>query len=421
MLRSIEELALFGGPREFPATLHVGRPNIPDRDALYRRFDEILDSKWLTNRGSAVKELEREIAELLGVRHCLLTCNATRALEIAIRALGLQGEIIVPSFTFIATAHAVSWLGLEPVFVDIDPRTHMIDPDAVERAITSRTTGIIPVNLWGRTCDIDSLERIAKTYELRLLFDSSQAFLSSYRGRMIGNFGDAEVFSFHATKVFNTFEGGAIVTNDASLARRVALASNYGFEGYDRVVGLGTNGKMSEVCAAAGLCGLTDLQSVIAANCQRYHLYQKLLGNIPGVTTLGTDPSERTTFHYVVAEIDPALTGLHRDDLIELLHAENVIARRYFYPGCHRQLPYRRTSAAMLPHTEAISDRVLALPTGPSVSLRQVSSICDLIRFAAARGPEITERLRIRKPPEIASSSTARDGVDESQHMRNHV
>src|SRR6185369_3387994 len=202
---------------------------------------------------------EQRVAKMLGVRHCIAMCNATVALEITIRALGLTGEVLVPSFTFIATAHALQWQQIIPVFCDVDPETHCLNPRSVEKMITPRTTGIIGVHLWGRGCDIGSLSEIARSNGLKLLFDAAHAFGCSYEGRMIGGFGDAEVFSFHATKFFNTFEGGAVTTNDDDLAEKIRLMKNFGFAGYDQVIYLGTNGKMSEVSAAMGLTSLESL------------------------------------------------------------------------------------------------------------------------------------------------------------------
>lgn len=210
----LEDLAVFGGAPAFRDQLYVGRPNIGDRAELSRRIDEMLDRRWLTNNGPHVQEFERRIAATIGVEHCVATCNATIALEILIRALGLGGEVIVPSMTFIATAHALHWQHVMPVFCDIDPLTHNLDVRQVEAAITERTTGIIGVHLWGRACDVGALADVAGRHELKLIFDAAHAFACSHKGEMIGGFGDAEVLSFHATKFLNSFEGGAIVTNN---------------------------------------------------------------------------------------------------------------------------------------------------------------------------------------------------------------
>ena len=247
------ELAIMGGHPAFHKPVHVGRPSIRNREGLQQRIDDMLDRQWLSNHGPLVQEFERAVQDLLGVRHCVVTCNGTLALEVAIRALGMKGEVIVPSFTFIATVHALQWQEITPIFCDIDPHTHNLDPTCVKRLLTPRTTGIVGVHTWGRPCQTDALADIARENGLRLLFDASHAFGCSHGGQMIGRFGDAEVFSFHATKFVNTFEGGAIVTDNDDLAEKVRLMTNFGFSGPDKVIYLETNAKMSEVCAAMGL------------------------------------------------------------------------------------------------------------------------------------------------------------------------
>jgi len=264
MKTQIEDLAIWGNSSAFAKPLYVGRPNIGDRARLHERIDDMLDRRWLTNDGIYVQEFERRVADMLGVRHCIAMCNGTVALEIAIRATGLKGEVIVPSFTFIATAHALQWQEITPVFCDIDLETGNIDPARVEELITPRTTGIIGVHLWGRPCKIEALEEIAQRHGLVLLFDAAHAFACSHRGEMIGRFGNAEVFSFHATKFINAFEGGAVATNDDDLAGNIRLMKNFGFAGFDNVIYIGTNGKMTEVCAAMGLTSIESKCSLSA-------------------------------------------------------------------------------------------------------------------------------------------------------------
>ncbi|HLB83912.1 MAG TPA: aminotransferase class I/II-fold pyridoxal phosphate-dependent enzyme, partial [Steroidobacteraceae bacterium] len=230
----VEDLAIAGGPPAFRESLHVGRPNIGDRARLLERINDLLDRRWLTNDGRYVRELEAELARRIGVRHCLAVCNATLGLQLAARALDLSGEVIVPAFTFVATAHALQWLGIAPVFADIDPRTHNIDPAHVEALVNERTTGILGVHLWGRACDVRALAAIARRHRLRLLFDAAHAFGCSHDGRSLGSFGDAEVLSFHATKYVNSFEGGAVTTDDDTLAARVRAMRNFGLAGGDR-------------------------------------------------------------------------------------------------------------------------------------------------------------------------------------------
>jgi dTDP-4-amino-4,6-dideoxygalactose transaminase len=396
---SPEGLAVFGGAPAFVEKLHVGRPNVGDRGRLLERIQDILDRNWLTNDGPNVEELERRVAGLVGVKHCVVMCNATVGLEIAIRALGLKGEVIVPSFTFIATAHALQWQEVTPVFCDVDPATHNIDPRRVEELITPRTTGIIGVHLWGRACDVDALEEIARRRGLRLLFDSAHALGCSYRGRMVGGFGDAEVFSFHATKFINSLEGGAIVTNDDELARKARLMKNFGITSYDRVDYIGTNGKMNEISAATGLTNLESIDEFIAVNRSNHEQYQRGLEGTRGIRLLTYDESERCNYQYVILEVDEEVTRLSRDELQQVLWAENVLARRYFYPGCHRVEPYRSYfphAGLLLPETEKLTQRVLALPTGTAVGPEEVGRICQIIRLALAHGGQVRERLRQR-------------------------
>jgi dTDP-4-amino-4,6-dideoxygalactose transaminase len=368
--------------------VHVGRPNIGNRERLMARVGDMLDRRWLTNGGPYVLELEARLAEYLGVTHVIAMCNATVALEIAIKALDLKGEVIVPSFTFVATAHALQWQAITPVFCEIDPRTHMLDPEQAERLITPRTTGILGVHLWGDTCDVDGLQAAADRHGLTLLFDAAHAFGCSRKGTMVGNFGAAEVFSFHATKFFNTFEGGAVATNDGTLAQKIRLMKNFGFSGYDMVVSIGTNGKMSEISAAMGLTSLESIDEFIAVNRRHYLRYRGGLSGVPAVRFLEHDERERSNFQYIVVEIDNALAKASRDDIMNGLWEQHVLARRYFYPGVHNMEPYRTLAPyyrMRLPRTEALVQRTLVLPTGTAVTDDDIDFICRFIR-AAVRG-----------------------------------
>lgn len=391
MKHTLSQLALFGGAPAFAEPLHVGRPNIGDRARLLERINHILDERWLTNAGPYVQEFEERIARMIGVKHCVAMCNATVALEIAIRALGMTGEVIVPSMTFVATAHALQWQQITPVFCDIDPDTLTLAPRRIEELLTPRTTGIIGVHLWGRACDTDAIQSLARRHNLRVLYDAAHAFASTHKGKMVGNFGDAEVFSFHATKFFNTLEGGAVVTNDDELAAKLRLMKNFGFAGYDNVVYVGTNGKMSEVSAAMGLTGLESLDEFIAVNCAHYQQYNAELAGVRGVRVLPYDAGERANYQYVVLDIDAAETGVTRDQLLEMLWAENVRARRYFFPGVHRMEPYRSLypmTHRRLPVTENMVARVLVLPTGTAVTGDDIRAICQLLRLVTEQHTE---------------------------------
>jgi len=396
--RKISDLAVFGGSPAFSEKLHVGLPNIGNRERLLERINDMLDRRWLSNDGPFSQELERRIAEMLGVKHCVAMCNGTVALEIAIRALGLADEVIVPSFTFIATAHALEWQRIRPVFCDVDMETHSLDPGCIEKMITPRTTGIVGVHLWGETHHIEALEHIAKRRNLRLLFDAAHAFASSYKGTMVGNFGDAEVFSFHATKFFNTFEGGAIVTNRDDLAEKIRLMRNFGFsrQNYDEVVYVGTNGKLNEASAAMGLTSLESLDEFIATNRSNHAAYRQELDGIPGIRLRRSDDTQGSNYQYVIVEVDESVTNVSRDTLVKILHAENVLARRYFYPGCHGMEPYRSYQPhahLLLPNTLKLVHRVMALPTGTGVKDSDIGTIGQLLRLTVSESDEVVRRL----------------------------
>jgi dTDP-4-amino-4,6-dideoxygalactose transaminase len=391
--KTIHTLGINKGVPLFEQPLHVGRPNIGDRERLMERINDILDRRWFTNNGPVVQEFEQRIADLTGAKHCIAMCNATVALEITTRALGLKGEVIIPSFTFIATAHSLQWQEITPVFCDVDPKTHNIDPNRIEALITPRTTGIMGVHVWGTPCNIEALQDIAQRRGLRLLFDAAHALACTYGGRMIGQFGDAEVFSFHATKFINAFEGGAVTTNDDVLAKRIRDMRNFGFAGYDNVEYIGTNGKMSEVSAAMGLTSLESLEEIVAVNYRNYQAYQAGLAGIPGVKLLEYDDQERRNFQYIIVEADQADAGIDRDLLVKILQAENVLARRYFYPGCHQMEPYRSyfpNAGMLLPETERLTTRVMSLPNGTSVDTSSIDAICALIKFTVENAEAIT-------------------------------
>jgi dTDP-4-amino-4,6-dideoxygalactose transaminase len=380
-LRSIADLAINGAPPAFAEPLHVGRPNVASTETFLRLTAEMLERRWFSNDGPFVQEFERRVADYLGVAQCVAMCNGTIALEILIRALGLTGDVIVPSYTFVATAHALQWQGLTPVFADIDPITHNLNPDLVRGLITPRTSAIIGVHLWGCGAPVDDLQRLADAHGLQLIFDAAHAFGCSHGGRSIGGFGRAEVLSFHATKFFNTFEGGAVVTNDGALAANLRLMRNFGFAGFDNVVQFGTNGKMTEICAAMGLANLEHIDGLIETNRSNFLAYREAFAGVPGVRLRCHPKSERNNYQYVVVEMDDDRAA-SRDNIIDALHAENVLARKYFWPGCHRMSPYRELFPDVdlrLPHTNRVAARVIVLPTGTAVDRQACSTIGRLM------------------------------------------
>lgn len=391
------------------APLHVGAPNIGDRAAFARHVDTILTTRRLSNDGPMVRELERRLAEHLRVRHVVAVSNATVGLQLAAVGLGLRGEVVVPSFTFVATAHALAWVGLRPVFADIDVDTHCLDPQAVRRAITPRTAAVLAVHLWGRPAPVEALQEVADEHGVPLFLDAAHAFGVSHRGRMVGSFGAAEVFSFHATKFFNTFEGGAVTTDDDDLAETLRRLRAFGFRGQDDVGGIGTNGKLSEVCAAMGLVNLDALPGVVARNREVHRAYRRGLARVPDVRLLEPPAGELGNHQYVVVEVEDGAPGA-RDEVLAALRARGVLARRYFWPGCHRMSPYAEQdpdAGARLPVTELVADRVLVLPAGGALTPPAVEAVVGIVdRVMSTRASD--RRLRgLPRPSRAASGSGA--------------
>jgi dTDP-4-amino-4,6-dideoxygalactose transaminase len=391
--RSIDDLALFGGAPAFAQALHVGRPNIGDRADLHARIDAVLDRRWLTNDGPLVRELEERVAAELGVGHAVAVTNATVGLQIAARAMGLGGQVIVPAFTFIATAHALEWIGLEPVFADIDPERLTLDPTSAEALVGPGTSAILATHLWGRSADVGSLAEVAERHRLRLLFDAAHAYGCSRDGRMVGGFGQAEVFSFHATKFVNAFEGGIITTDDDGVAQRSRLLRNFGFDEWDHTDSAGTNGKMHEASAAMALTSLDAAAGFVAVNERNLDRYASGLPGLDGIRLVPADDRGACNAQHVVLRVDPVDSPIERDLLLRVLSAEGVLARRYFYPGCHRMSPYsQRVPVPVLPVTEAVAAEVLVLPTGTAASEADIDMVCGLIRFAHHYAAEIGRR-----------------------------
>ena len=278
-----------------------------------------------------------------------------------------------------------------------DPVTHLIDPTKVEALVTPRTTGIIGVHLWGQPCNVRALKEIAERRGLKLMYDAAHAMGSSVGDCKIGNFGDCEVFSFHATKFFNTFEGGGVATNNDALALEIRQRANFGFTGYDSVACVGTNGKMVEPCAAMGLVNLRSLSRFVEVNRANYEVYAGTIGTIPGVSLYRFDTSAATVnYQYIVLEVDETVTRLTRDEIVSLLTCENMSARRYFYPGVHKMQPYKAYfphASLLLPETVKLAERIICLPTGTSIGEAEIRKVDALLRFCIANAVEIKQRI----------------------------
>ena len=396
MKRCIADFSVCGGVPVFDDPLAVGRPNMPDRESFLSRVDRVLDSGQITNDGPMVRDFESQIGSRLRMPNVVAVCNGTMALQIMCVATGLTGEVIVPSLTFIATAHALQWIGLTPVFADVDPLSHTLDPASVERCINDRTSAILGVHLWGNKCDVAGLQRIADRRNLQLLFDASHAFGCRVESVPIGHFGTAEAFSFHATKALQSVEGGAIVSRDDCFIQRCRLLRNFGITGFAEIDSAGTNGKMNELCAAAGLSSLEKFDEVVVHNRNLLAAYRRMVGTTPGIDCMAFSAEHETNAQYVVMCVEQSF-GLSRDQLLKVLRAEGVFARSYFVPGCHNAPPYRgqRThSPVELLVTNRLLDELIQLPTGSNVTIDDVAAIADLFQAIHRHSSELKAKLQ---------------------------
>lgn len=391
------DLCIVNGNTTYVMPKLVGIPNIMNSKRLHEMVDDMFQRKWLTNNGIYVQNLEKLLKEFLGVKHVIAVTNGTVGLEIAIHALNIKGEAIVPSYTFIATPHSLLWSGVRPVFCDINPSTYNIDVDKIESLITEKTSAILAVDVYGRPSDKDRLEEIAKNHNLRLIFDAAHSFGNSFKGEMIGNFGDAEVFSFHATKFFNSFEGGAIATNNEEIAIKCRAIRNFGFNGGERSEYLGINGKMTEVSAAMGIVSLENLQHTVSANRHNYHAYRDGLQGALGIKLIEYGEMEKCNYQYIIVEVDETICGLSRDEISIILESEGVGTRKYFSPGCHDMEPYSTmypNIGSTLPFTEGAAKRVLALPTGTAVTPEDIAVITNIINISVENAGKVREALK---------------------------
>jgi dTDP-4-amino-4,6-dideoxygalactose transaminase len=362
--------------------IYVTEPAMPPLDEFLPYLEKIWESKWLTNGGPFHQQLEQELADYLGVKHLALFTNATIALVTALQALRISGEVITTPYSFVATAHSLLWNGIKPVFVDIDPLTYNLDPKKIEAAITPQTTAIFPVHVYGTPCDVEEIQRIADVYGLKVIYDAAHAFGVKHRGTSVLNFGDLSVLSFHATKVFNTFEGGAIICPDAKTKQRIDHLKNFGIADEVTVVAPGINGKMNEVQAAFGLLQLRHVDRCLEQRAAIAQRYRAGLAGIVGISLPPVaDPEALNNSYYpVFVESD---YPLGRDELYAALQTRDIMTRRYFYPlisdfPMYRGLPSARLDN--LPVARRVSDRVLCLPIYPNLALDDVDRICAILR-----------------------------------------
>ncbi len=362
--------------------LYVTQPYLPPLEEFYPYLQAIWESKTLTNGGPMHQQLETELCAHLGVEHISLFANGTLALVTALQALRITGEVITTPFSFVAGAHSLHWNGITPVFVDIDPVTLNIDPRRIEAAITPKTTAIMPVHCYGNPCDVDAIQQIADNYNLRVIYDAAHAFGVTRNGASVLKAGDLSIMSFHATKVFNTFEGGAIVSPDEKTKLRIDQLKNFGFVDEVTVVAPGINGKMSEINAAFGLLQLKHVERAIARRREIDGLYRSLLAGLDGITCVaptGQDASNCSYFPILVG----ADYGISRDELFDLMRQNDVVARRYFFPLISSFPVYRGLPSAApenLPVAAERAAQVICLPIYPAMTDADAMRVATIIR-----------------------------------------
>lgn len=359
--------------------IYVTQPVLPELDDFIPYLEQIWRNKVLTNCGPLHQQLEKELCDYLGTPYISLFNNGTIALVTALQALNLsEGEVITTPYTFVATAHSIIWNNLTPVFVDIDPQTSNIDPEKVELAITDKTVAILPVHCYGIPCDVERLQNIADKNNLKLIYDAAHAFGVKYKGQSLLNFGDLSVMSFHATKVFNTFEGGAIVCHSEEMKQRIDRLKNFGIVNETTIEDISLNGKLSEVHAALGLLQLKSINQTLSARKQIDKLYRELLDGIDGISCLQRSETEIDNYSYFPIVISKPYP-FNRDELFELLKKHNIFARKYFYPLMTELSVYRKFNSNT-PNAKELSEQVLCLPMYPKLANEEIQQIINVIK-----------------------------------------
>lgn len=358
----------------------VTRSSMPDFDEYIEEIREIWDSHWLTNMGPKHKELQEKLVDYLKVENIDLLTNGHMALELSLKALNLRGEVITTPFTFASTTHAIVRNGLEPVFCDINPIDFTIDAEKIEELITDRTSAILPVHVYGNICSVEQIERIAQKYGLKVIYDAAHTFGETYQGRGIGNYGDVSCFSFHATKVFNTIEGGAVCFRDKEFGEALYNLKNFGIHGPERVEAVGANAKMNEFCAAMGICNLRHVDEEIAKRKAVVERYREHLEGVDGIQLNPIQENVSSNYAYFPVIFDEKVFGASRNEVFNALAENNVVARKYFYPltntfDCY----YGKYDVNGTPIALRMGKRVLTLPLYADLALEDVDRICKVV------------------------------------------
>ncbi|MBL8028977.1 MAG: DegT/DnrJ/EryC1/StrS family aminotransferase [Fibrobacteres bacterium] len=363
--------------------IYVTKPSLPPMEEYLPYLSKIWDTKQLANNGPFHQELEAKLCEYLKVKYISLFSNGTLALVTALQSLRITGEVITTPYSFVATTHALWWNNIKPTFVDIEPNTFNIDPEAIEAAITPHTTAIMPVHVYGNPCDVHKIKDIADSYGLKVIYDACHTFGVTLKGEPVLNFGDLSVMSFHATKVYNTFEGGAIVCHDAATKKRIDNLKNFGFTNETTVVTPGINAKMNEAQAAMGLLQLKHVDRFIAERKAVAEKYREILKDVPGVTLLHDLPDVKHCYSYFPIFINKAEFGRTRDDIYEEFKKHNIFTRRYFYPLISQFPTYKGIESAhpgKMPVAERVTQEVINLPFFPDLDDDTISEICSVIK-----------------------------------------
>lgn len=379
----MRQLAMLGAKPRVPEKIYVTKPVIPEEKEFLPYLRKIFKTRWLTNEGNFVKEFESTLRGFFKMKYCPVFCNGTMALDLASRVLGLKGEVITTPFTFAATPHVLSWNNIKPVFCDIDPDTYNINPEAIESLVTSKTSAILPVHVFGNPCAVDKIDKIAKEKGLKVLYDAAHAFGVSINGKSIASYGNASIFSFHATKLFNTLEGGAVACDNIDIDRRLRDMRNFGIRSEEEVVSPGINAKMNEIQAVFGLLNIKKLAKGIEKRKVIYNRYITSLGSIPGlrfqkIVTAGT---EYNYAYFTIQVIDEDF-GLNRDEVYLAMRKEGIMARKYFWPLCSNYSCYRGLESSkkeLLPKANLVSGRIISLPLFEELSYEEQDRIIETI------------------------------------------
>ena len=360
--------------------IQVTRSSLPELEEYVNEIKPMWETHWLTNMGPKHKQLQMELCDYLGVQEIELFTNGHMAIELVLQAMNLQGEVITTPYTFASTTHAIIRNGLEPVFCDIDPITFTIDVDKMENLITDRTCAILPVHVYGNICNVEEIERIAHKYELKVIYDACHTFGETYKGKGIGTFGDASCFSFHATKVYNSIEGGAATFSDKSLGARLYDLKNFGIHGPEEVDSVGANAKMNEFCAAMGICNLRHVDDEIEKRKKVAERYKEFLDKVEGIQLNIIQPEVRSNYAYFPVIFEESDFGASRSEVLEALAKEGIIARKYFYPLTSAFSAFHgKYDVMQTPIAHHVSKHVLTLPIYADLKMEQVDKICRII------------------------------------------